>query len=390
MNILVLADTFPNSLDPWRGPYNRRQIECLADLCDVTVIDPVPWVKVARDARLRSLIGKPDHTLKKITIHHPLFRYVPVLGRARHWRGILAAAKRAMPEIPNRDFDCVLATFAYPHGLAAKHLAAEMKVPYVVKVRGTDLHSLPPRGPRRTLTAEALRDASGVVAVSSNLAEIARNLGAAPERVKVITNGIDSDRFAIMPREQARYSLELPMSDRVLFSLGSLVPVKGLELLLDALAQIEESRRPMLAIGGDGPLRDTLHRRAAVLGLAGRVQLLGQVDREHVNLWMNAADALVLSSLDEGCPNVVLEAMACGTPVVATRVGAVPDLVNERCGLIAPPGDAAALSSRIEEMFDRGWDREAIRARVEGMTWRANARKLHDVLLDAVSPPDAD
>lgn len=389
MRLLVLADTFPNALDPWRGPYNRRQMECLADLCDVTVIDPIPWVQLAKNEHLRELIGKPDNTLQKMTIHHPVFRYVPVLGRARHWRGVLSAARRSLRAMPN-GFDGIIATFAYPHGLAAKHLAASLKVPYVVKVRGTDLHGLPATGQRRAHTGDALRNASAVVAVSSNLARIARDLGAAPERVKVLTNGIDADRFTIVPRGQARYALQLPESERILFFLGSLVPVKGVELLLDSIAQIEANRRPLLAIGGDGPLKETLQRRAAALNLGGKVRFLGQVGREQVGLWMNAADALVLSSYDEGCPNVVLEAMACGTPVVSTRVGAVPDLLDERCGLMATPGDAGSLSSRIEEALGRNWDREAIRARVEGMTWRANARKLHDVLLDAFSPKEQD
>jgi glycosyltransferase involved in cell wall biosynthesis len=383
VNLLVLADTFPNALDPWRGPYNRRQMECLAEICGVTVISPIPWVKLTRDARLRTLVGKPDRTLKKITIHHPVFRYLPLVGRAGHWRGLLAAARRAMREMPGSRFDLVLATFAYPHGLAAKHLAASLGVPYAVKVRGTDLHGLPATGARRRLTAEALRDAAAVVAVSSNLAEIARDLGAPPERVTVLTNGIDADAFRIIPRAEARHDLKLPESEKLLLFIGNLVPVKGLELLIDALVRIEPSARPLLAIGGEGPLRDTVERRAAVFGLGDRVRFLGKIGRDAVGRWMNAADALVLSSHDEGCPNVVLEALACGTPVAATRVGAVPDLLDERCGLTAPPGDAAALSSCIAEVLRRPWDRAAIRARVDGMTWSENARRLYDLLQPA-------
>ena len=119
-------------------------------------------------------------------------------------------------------------------------------------------------------------------------------------------------------------------------------------------------------------------------GLKERVRLMGHLGREAVTLWMNAADVLVLPSRNEGCPNVVLEALCCGTPVVASRVGAVPDLLDEACAVIVKPGDAAELASGLNAALQKEWDRPSLRRRVHGMSWEANARTLEGILRQAV------
>jgi len=386
MRCLVLSDTFPNRLQPWRGPYNRRQFECLSKLCGVTVIDPIPWPRALRDRRVRDLATGVDSVLDGIAIYHPVFFYAPVIGRARTWRGLGSAARRVLKEVGGDRFDAIVSTFAYPHGLAAKRLAREMGLPYVIKARGSDLHGLPATGARRERAADAVRDAAAVVAVAPNLARIARELGAREENVHVLTNGIDADNFRIEPREDARRSLGLAPDRKVALFVGDLRPVKGIDTLIGALADdCLSERRPLLAMAGEGPLRKTVLRQAKDLGIADRVRLLGRVGREEVSQWMNAADALVLSSRNEGCPNVVLEALACGTPVVASKVGAVPDLLDDACGLMVPPRDAPALARALREALDRSWDREEIRARVADRSWTKNAEAFYRILQSVAS-----
>ena len=384
MHVCVMADTFPSALDPWRGPYNRRQFECLARFCRVTAIAPLPWTEALSKPGVRQLARGVDHVLDDLPIYHPVLRYLPVIGRHRTWRGVLKAARRTIRRMPAPAFDLIVATFAYPHGLAAKHLAAELRIPYVVKVRGSDLHALPDRGRRRDLTSEALRSAAEIVAVSSNLAEIAADLGADGERIHVLTNGIDADHFTVMPREDARRELDIEPDRRVAFYVGNLLPVKGPDILLDALSPPGpldlSSANGLLAIAGGGPMLRQLETRVLSGQAARTVRLLGRLSREAVALWMNAADCTVLPSRDEGCPNVVLESLACGTPVVASRVGAVPDLLDDACGIIVPPADARALGVAIADAWQRGWDREAIRAKVSGRSWEENAKALFDIL----------
>ena len=389
MHGLVLSDTFPNRLAPWRGPYNRRQIECLAKLCALTAINPMPWPWLLRGRAHRALASGVDGVLEGIPTHHPIFWYVPRFGRGATWRGVLAAARRTLRELDADSFDLVFATFAYPHGYAATRLARELEIPCVVKVRGSDLHALPAGGPRRKRTADALRDADAVVAVSEHLKEIAIRLGARPDRVSVLPNGVDASAFPVILRAEARRLLGLDTDRKILLFIGSLLPVKGVDLLLCAFAKhasaLQATRRPLLIVAGEGPMRSRLERLAARGGLSDAVRHLGQISREDVALWMNAADAVALPSRNEGCPNVVLEALACGTPVVASRVGAVPDLLDDSCGLMVEPNDPAAFAAALGAAIERQWNRSAIRRRVEAMSWEANAKRLHDILQRAVA-----
>ena len=390
LRCLVLADTFPSALEPWRGPYNRRQIECLARLCHVTAIDPMPWPRLLRDRRAWALAARPDGVLDGMTIHHPVFWYLPVLGRGRTWRGVASAAERALKKEPDAHWDVILATFAYPHGLAAKRLAKRMSVPYLIKARGTDLHSLPASGPRRELTAEAVRGAAGIVAVSRNLADIALQLGAKPDGVRVLTNGIDAGSFQVLDRARARRELGLPETDKLVLFIGNLLPVKGIDVLMNAFLALR-ARNPallgqtQLLVAGEGPKRGWVERYIADNRMSGSVRLLGHIGREKVARLMGAADVLALPSRNEGCPNVVLEALCCGTAVVAARVGAVPDLLDESCGVIVPPEDPAQFAAALEQALTKPWDRAALRRRVEGMSWEANAQALYEILLQAVS-----
>jgi len=390
LRCLVLADTFPSALEPWRGPYNRRQIECLARLCRVTAMDPMPWPRLLRDRRAWGLAGRPDGVLDGMTIYHPVFWYLPVLGRGRTWRGVACAVERALAREPDARWDVILATFAYPHGLAAKRLAERMGVPYLIKARGSDLHSLPASGARRERTAEALRGAASVVAVSRNLADIALQLGAKPGGVRVLTNGIDAGAFQALDRAGARRELGLPESGKQVLFVGSLLPVKGIDVLMDAFCAMR-ARDPalfaqtQLLIAGEGPERSWVVRRMADEGLGGSVKLLGHVGRGKIARLMSAADLLALPSRNEGCPNVVLEALSCGTPVVAARVGAAPDLLDESCGIIVTPEDSAQFAAAMEQALAKPWDRAALRRRVEGMSWEANAQALHEMLLQAVA-----
>lgn len=389
MHCLIVSNDFPNKVEPWRGPFHRRQVECLARLCKVSVIDPLPWTRLVSSFRLWQLLTGPDSVLDGIVIHHPVFWYLPVLGRGSNWRGVRSAAEQVVAALGADKLDVILATFAYPHGLAAKHLARHLGIPYVVKVRGSDLHSLPHRGRRRELTAEALRDAAAVVPVSKNLVEIAVDLGVRPDKVHLLPNGVDADSFPMLRRADARKRLGLSAGNRIVLFVGHLLPVKGVDVLLEAVHLLRERRVAadgiMLVMAGAGPMCGWIARHVARNGLKDSVKLLGHVSREDIALWMNAADALVLPSRNEGCPNVVLEALACGTPVVASRVGAVPDLLDETCGVIMEPEDAGALAHGIGIALSRDWDRAALRRRVEGMSWQANAERLHGILEAVVS-----
>lgn len=387
MNCLVISDVLPNRLQPWQGPYNRRQIECLSKHCHVDVINPIPWPRLLTNPRMLELLGRPDNVLGGSPIYHPVFFYAPVLGRGAHWNGVYRAAVRALRRWIVRSFEVILATFAYPHGRAALELSRRLQVPYVVKTRGSDLHLLS-RYPRRLRgTVKALKGAAAVVAVSSNLADIALDLGVRPEHVHVLPNGVDADAFPLIERREARRRLGLPQDCRIVLYVGNLLPVKGLDVLMNAAADSNgwlEVTDTVLALAGKGPMEKQIRTEISQHGLEKRVRLLGYLGRDEVKLWINAADVLVLPSRNEGCPNVVLEALACGTPVVASRVGGIPDMLDEDCGIQVEPENAAALATAIRAACRRRWDRSLIRSRVEDMSWSDNAGCLFRILLDVI------
>jgi len=380
---LVVSHVFPNRLDPWRGPYNRQQVAQLARLCEVRVVNPVPWTQaVRRPSLLRVVGGGGGGLLEGVSLAHPLHCYAPGVGRGLMAWALLRLLRRAARK-PGGVPDVVYSTWAFPHGHAAVRLGRELGAASVVELRGSDVNDLPARGALRRLTATALRGADAVVAVSAELAGKAVQLGSAPQRTHVVRNGVDRSRFRPAERGAARAELGLDGDEPLVVFAGNLLEVKRPDVLLEAFARLRAPAR--LAVLGSGPLLGRLRRTAGGLGAAERVRFVGHVPYPEMPTWMNAADVLCLPSRSEGCPTVVLEALACGTPVVASEVGAVRELLGQEGGLTVPPGDAGALAAALDEALGRDWDRDRVCGRVEGLTWADNARRLYAIMCDAVA-----
>ncbi len=254
--------------------------------------------------------------------------------------------------------DSILAYRAYPEGHAAVLAGRRLGVPAIISVRGSDLKLLPPSGPIRLRTQTALREAAAVLAVSQDLADCALALGANPERVHLVRNGIDRNVFRPEDKVAAREALSFPAEAKLLLFVGNLLPVKGVTFLLDALAVLrrDSGSNVRLAIIGDGNLEFQLRGQVRSAGIEDVVQFLGQQRQTEIARWMSAADLLCLPSLSEGMPNVVVEAFSCGCPVVGTTVGGIPELVVPGCGCLVPPGDAAALAQALSKALTTPWD----------------------------------
>jgi glycosyltransferase involved in cell wall biosynthesis len=238
---------------------------------------------------------------------------------------------------------------------------------------------------RRPQLRFALRRAARVVAVSESLKRDAIALGIEPRRVRVIGNGTDPETFKPMDRIEARRRLDLGKYGPLLVSVGTLAPRKGFHLVMEAMARLDR-RWPTLRfaiVGDDGPegaMEAELRRLAARLRLAERVVFAGPRRREELAAWYSAADLFVLASAHEGCPNVVLEALSCGTPVVATPVGSVPELIAPAAGLLVER-TAEAIAAGIDAALARAWDRDAIRV---SRTWQDVGREVAEELRGAL------
>ncbi len=275
--------------------------------------------------------------------------------------------------------DVLDAHFVWPDGVAVSLLAGRFGLPYVVTLRGKLYPCLEVPAQRRQCAA-ALRGAAAVISVDARMARIACELGAPPDRVSIIPNGVDLDRFQPADRLEARRRLGLPEQGRLLVTVAHLGVRKGHREAIAALTRLPGDVR-LLLVGGDLHQGDTarLRRLAASLGVGDRLLLAGVQPPDRVPDYFAAADAGLLASYREGCPNAVLECLASGRPVVATDVGAVPDIVEPgRNGEIVPVRDTDALTVALNGVLNRSWDAGAVCRSVQ--SWDEVAQEVERVL----------
>ena len=351
MRILTLTNLYPNPYQPHRAAFNRNQIRLLAGRNPVKVIAPIAWT----DELIARWKGKPPlprdrrSYLDGLDVEHPRYLFTPKVFRSTYGRSYKASVastfSRALDQFRP---EILFAPWAYPDGWAAVELGHRAGLPVVVKVHGSDILLLDRHPSRKGPTAEALRRADAVIAVSRDLAARVVELGAEPDKVRVIYDGVDKVRFAPGSKRSAKIKLGLDPDTPLVLSVGNLVPVKGQDLLVDASARLVAGGVKFACrLVGQGPLRLVLEERAARAGLGERFQLLGALPQGELPDWYRAADVFALPSHSEGVPNVLLEAAACGTPFVASRVGGIPEIEGVGPSLLVPPGDSAALAEAL-------------------------------------------
>lgn len=282
--------------------------------------------------------------------------------------------------------DLLDAHFVWPDGVGVARLAGRVGLPYVITLRGKIYPCLEVPSQRRQC-AEALRGAAAVLSVDAGMGRIACELGVPSDRVSIIPNGVDLDRFRRADRREARRRLGLPEEGRLLVTVAHLGVRKGHREAIAALTHLPDDVRLVL-VGSELQRGDAarLRRLAESLGVGQRLILAGNQPPDRVPDYFAAADAGLLASYREGCPNAVLECLASGRPVVATDVGAVPDIVEPgRNGEIVPVRDADALAAALNRVLDRSWDPAEVRRGVQ--SWDAVAQSVHAVLSRVLGKP---
>jgi glycosyltransferase involved in cell wall biosynthesis len=265
--------------------------------------------------------------------------------------------------------------------VAAAYLAQRFGKPFVVTARGSDINLIAGMpGPGRMILSAA-RQAAKLIAVSSALKRAMIDLGVAPDRIVVLRNGVDLDLFQPLPRAPARRRLGLGPGG-VVVSVGNLVREKGHDLVIQALARLEAVTG---VIVGDGPDRQRLETLAKGLGLTPRIRFMKVIPQSELSTVYSAADVLALGSTREGWPNVLLEAMACGTPVVAMDVGGVREIVGSAdAGRVVGRRDSAVFADSLREILNVAPDRARVRHYAEGFGWEPVSRGQVDVFRSLV------
>lgn len=385
MRLLVMTNLFPSSKEPTRGMYNLQLVRELRHLCELKVVAPLPWIPVplARAARYAFSDVPARELIEGIEVFHPRYFMVPKVGPSLYGYSFYISLMRYVRRIRETfPFKALYAPWIYPDGFGGVMMARKLGVPVVVEALGSDINAYTASSPvRRRLIAVALKKSDGVIAVSSPLKEKMTGLGVDGSKITVITNGVDTRLFRPMDARECRIKTGLPPDGKVILFAGNLHPVKGIACLFEAVAGICRARPDvLLAVVGDGPLRGRLEKAAASKGIAGNVLFAGRRPHEDMPVWMNACDVFCLPSLDEGCPNVVLEALSCGKSVVASKVGGIPDIITSPDrGILVPPGDAGKLAGGIVAALASPRGRGT---RIE-RDWRTVAREVYGVLRGA-------
>ena len=364
IRLLTFTTLYPNPALPNHGVFVENRLRHLVAGGEAlsTVLAPMPWSLAGR-------VGDGSERQHGLRVLHPQFLAVPGLGQWSNPMSLYLAARAALGRLVHAgfEFDLIDGHYLYPDGVAAAALGRYFGKPVVLTARGSDVSQWPHhRLPRRSIT-RAIAAADALIAVSAGLAEGLLALGAPAAKVTVLRNGVDLAAFRPpADRAAARAALGLGGAPSLL-SVGHLIARKGHDRIIAALPKLPGHQ---LLIAGEGPERAALEAQARRLGVAGRVRLLGSQPHAALPALYGAADALVLASSREGWANVLLEAMACGTPVVASPAWGCREAVQApAAGLVLEDTSPEAIASGVKRLFAALPARADTRAYAEGFGW---------------------
>lgn len=377
--VVVFTTVFPHPGQPNAGLFIRERMFRVGQVLPLIVVAAVPWFPLQGLIRRWRPHFRPDAPSAEIRdgfeVLHPRFFSVPGVFKSLDGLFLALSCFPTMLRLKRRfGFDLIDAHFAYPDGFAATLLGKWLGVPVTITLRGTEIR-LSRSLLHRHLIRKALTRAVRVFAVADSLKRHAVSLGTDTGKVRVVGNGVDMDKFHLMPQRSARRRLGLPQDAPVLVSVGGLVERKGFHRVIDCLPELRRAFPDLryLIVGGtsaEGDWEQRLRRQAEALGLGESVMFLGAQPPEALSTILSSADVFVLSTRMEGWANVFLEAMACGLPVVTTRVGGNAEVVcRPELGTLVPFGDSPALCQAIAEALGKNWDRGEIIAYAQANSW---------------------
>ncbi len=389
MKVLLFSSLYPSTVRPIHGIFVETRLRELLKTGQVQaqVVAPVPWFpsKSPRFGEYAQFAATPRFEHRNgLDVHHPRYLLLPKVGMnlAPYTMalGALPTVRRLQQE--GFDFDLIDAHYYYPDGVAAGLLAKWLGKPFFVTARGTDLNLIPEYPFPRKLILKTASAASGSIGVCKALIDSLEQLGADPVKLHTLRNGVDLERFTPEPRELARQRLGLQTQGPYLLSVGHLIERKGHHIAIEALVALPGVT---LLIAGSGPEERALKSLASRLGVSDRVHWAGVVPQTELKWWYSAADVLTLCSSREGWANVLLEAMACGTPVIATDIWGTSEVVStEAAGRLMERRDARALADAWQDLMSSMPARPTTRQYAEGFSWDATTQGQRQLFEDVI------
>jgi glycosyltransferase involved in cell wall biosynthesis len=387
VKILTFTTLYPSAAQPRHGIFVEQRLRRLAESgqAQTCVVAPVPWFPFSHVwfGSYAAFATVPRHEERYgIHILHPRFILLPKVGMTLAPFFLAAAMIPVVRQIirGGYDFDIIDAHYFYPDGIAATLLGKIFKKPVVITARGTDLNLIPRYWLPRRMILWAARRASRVITVCRALKDVLIRLGMSEDEVTVLRNGVDLQLFHPVDREEWRARCGLTRT--TLLSVGHLIKRKGHDVVIQALSKLPTVE---LLIAGDGEEENALKSLAQSCGVANRVRFLGAIKQDLLKNYYGAVDALVLASSREGWANVLLEAMACGTPVVASNVWGTPEVVAApEAGVLMRERTPEALAQAVRQLLENYPDRAATRRYAERFSWDDTTRGQLDIFSDVV------
>jgi glycosyltransferase involved in cell wall biosynthesis len=386
LKIAVVTRYFPSSVEPWQGRSAYQTLRLIARQADVRVFYPNASYPSLLKPRSRSY-QKLDHSYSLPDMKVSYYDYPALPGVSRLLNGRLAA-RVLLPHVRGFAPDLIFSCFLYPDGYAALKIGKVLSVPVVTQSIGSDINRIgDPISAMHTRTV--LRETDFLVTVSDDLRTKAVAMGAPPEKTRAVVNGCDLSVFHVGDRLEARQKLRIDPAAEALVYIGRMDVKKGLRELVEAAASLHPERPNLhVYLVGEGPDRPLIESAIQSNNATSYIHALPACAFDDVAVWMTAADLVTLPSYMEGCPNVVLEALACGRPVVATNVGGIPEIMSDECGRLVPPREPVALAQALGSVLDTAWDAAAISAR-GSRSWSTVAAELLEIFESLLSKRQA-
>lgn len=383
MKILTVSHLFPNHITPNKGVFVKERVKYIAKKIDLSIVAPIPYFP------FNYLLGqyknfnkiRDEEIFDHLPVKHPKFLAIPKLAKSAD--GILyywSLNKYFSNLISTHQFDLLDFHWVYPDSYAGIKWAQTFNKKIIVTIRGNESIYYFEKNSRKKIAIKCLHSVDHIISVSNDLKnKVVKDYGLDPQNVTVIPNGIDLNKFYKIDRTAAQKMCNLDTNKKYIITISRLSHEKGIEHLIRAFAKLN-AKNTILIIIGDGPLRNKLQSLSHDLKISTSVKFLGFIPHEDTNKWYNAADIFCLPSLWEGCPNVVIESLACGTPVVSTQVGGIPDLVPSKYyGLLVKPGEPNELADAFDYALSEKWDRSAISAFGRKNSWENVADRVIQV-----------
>lgn len=386
MNLLLVTNLFPTPSDPERGVFILQLVKRLKNICDVTVVCPLPYFPKLSflkklDKWYQFSLVPTEYEIEGIKVHSPKYPLIPKLSESRHAMLMSLGLKTFIRRLNNeKKFDAVSSHWLFPDSCAVDIAIKSLNIPHIPSGRGCDVNQYlydVNKGPQIIKT---LNNAAAITVVSNGLKNELVKSGINKNKITVIPNGVDVNNFKPLDKNHCRKKLKLKLSEPMVLFVGRLSEEKNIKsLMLSAKYLIENYKPFQLYLVGDGPLMSDLKKLSNSLKIENHIHFVGKVDHSEVSTWMGAADFFCLPSLREGCPNVVLEALGCGRPVIASNVGAIPDVITEETGILFTPENIDEINSSFTRAFDTTWDEKTITNSIKNLTWEHAAKRYLDV-----------